>query len=61
MKELKAKEEAKLASRQHGLSRRGREAKAPDQHLRSRFEELNLKRASPSVLEINIRRKMTEE
>ncbi|RZC75415.1 hypothetical protein C5167_050895 [Papaver somniferum] len=37
MKELKAKEEAKLALRQHGLSRRGREAKAPDLHLRSRF------------------------
>ncbi|KAI3878839.1 hypothetical protein MKW92_008138 [Papaver armeniacum] len=47
IKELKAKQEAKLALGQHGLLRKGPEA--------------NLKRVNPSVLEINIRRKMTKE
>ncbi|KAI3860359.1 hypothetical protein MKX03_007115 [Papaver bracteatum] len=60
MKELKAKEGAKLALGQHGLLRKGPEAKSPAFKVPS-SEELSLKRVNPSVLETNIRRKMTKE
>ncbi|XP_026381898.1 protein SDA1 homolog isoform X1 [Papaver somniferum] len=60
IKELKAKEGAKLALGQHGLLRKGPEAKSPAFKVPS-SEELSLKRVNPSVLEINIRRKMTKE
>ncbi|MCL7046810.1 hypothetical protein MKW94_012520 [Papaver nudicaule] len=60
IKELKAKEGAKLALGQHGLLRKGAEAKSPGFKIPS-SEELSLKRVNPSVLETNIRRKMTKE
>ncbi|KAI3931452.1 hypothetical protein MKX01_040369 [Papaver californicum] len=60
IKELKAKEGAKLALGQHGLFRKGPEAKSPAFKVPS-SEELSLKRVNPSVLETNIRRKMTKE
>ncbi|KAI3970375.1 hypothetical protein MKX01_024022 [Papaver californicum] len=60
IKELKAKEGAKLALGQHGLLRKGPEAKSPAFKVPS-SEELSLKRVNPSVLETNIRRKMTKE
>ncbi|KAI3926111.1 hypothetical protein MKW98_028247 [Papaver atlanticum] len=60
IRELKAKEGAKLALGQHGLSRKGKEAKSPGFKIPT-SEELSRKRVNPSVLETNIRRKMTKE
>ncbi|KAI3966934.1 hypothetical protein MKX01_017585 [Papaver californicum] len=60
IKELKAKQAAKLALGQHGLLRKGPEAKSPAFKIPS-SEKLSLKRVNPSVLETNIRRKMTKE
>ncbi|RZC68641.1 hypothetical protein C5167_031831 [Papaver somniferum] len=60
IKELKAKEEAKLALRQHGLLRKGPEAKSPGFKIPTSVE-LSRKRVNPSALETNIRRKMTKE
>ncbi|KAI3856166.1 hypothetical protein MKX03_027748 [Papaver bracteatum] len=60
IKELKAKEEAKVALGQHGLLRKGQEAKSPGFKIPT-SEELSRKRVNPSVLETNIRRKMTKE
>ncbi|KAI3996746.1 hypothetical protein MKX01_041046 [Papaver californicum] len=51
---------AKLALGQHGLLRKGPEAKLPGFKIPS-SEELRLKRVNPSVLEANIRRKMAKE
>ncbi|KAI3931666.1 hypothetical protein MKX01_025081 [Papaver californicum] len=61
IKELKAMEGPKLALRQHGLSRKGREAKAPPAFKIPSSEELSLKLVNPSVLVANIRRKMTKQ
>ncbi|XP_026387780.1 protein SDA1 homolog [Papaver somniferum] len=60
IRELKAKEGAKLALGQHGLLRKGQEAKSPGFKIPT-SEELSRKRVNPSVLETNIRRKMTKE
>ncbi|XP_042501682.1 protein SDA1 homolog isoform X2 [Macadamia integrifolia] len=60
IKQLKAKEDAKIALMKHGLLRKGSDAKSATFKIPS-SEQLSIKRVDPSKLEVNIRRKISKE
>ncbi|KAF8378179.1 hypothetical protein HHK36_029516 [Tetracentron sinense] len=60
IKELKAKKNAKIALTQHGLLRKGSDAKSSAFKIPS-SEQLSVKRVDPAQLEINVRKKLSKE
>ncbi|KAH7515628.1 hypothetical protein FEM48_Zijuj10G0046600 [Ziziphus jujuba var. spinosa] len=60
IKELKAKQEAKIALTQHGLLRKGSDAKSNAVKIPS-SDQLSVKRVDPAKLEAHIRRKLSKE
>ncbi|KAF3431148.1 hypothetical protein FNV43_RR25878 [Rhamnella rubrinervis] len=60
IKELKAKEEAKTALTQHGLLRKGTDAKSTAVKIPN-SDQLSLKRLNPSKLEVHVRKKLSKE
>ncbi|CBI16831.3 unnamed protein product, partial [Vitis vinifera] len=60
IKDLKAKEEAKFALAQHGLLRKGSDAKSTGFKIPT-SDQLSVKRVDPAMLEVNIRKKLSKE
>ncbi|KAK9276390.1 hypothetical protein L1049_005923 [Liquidambar formosana] len=60
IKELKAKKEAKTALTQHGLLRKGSDAKSTAFKIPS-SDQLSVKRVDPAMLEVNVRKKLSKE
>lgn len=60
IKELKAKKEARIAMTQHGLLRKGSDAKSAPFKIPT-SDQLSLKRMDAAKLEVNLRRKLSKE
>ncbi|KAL5991132.1 hypothetical protein ACLOJK_012038 [Asimina triloba] len=60
IKELKAKKDTRLALAQHGLIKKGSDSNLSGFKIPS-SEQLSVKRVDPSMLEVNIKRKLSKE